>query len=62
MSVPGFTAEASLETTSGLYYTVDIGKDLTGSVYPAMICRERGDGWLECLHESGEWKVYYLMA
>lgn len=41
---------------------VDNGKDLAGSVYPAMICRERGDGWLECLHESGEWKVYYLMA
>ena len=62
MSTPGFTAEGSLQRTGVRYCMASSDTALTGSVHPAMICRERGDGWLECQHVSGQWTLYWMYA
>ena len=62
--LPGWTAEFSFVPSRRCYGgTAEFaGASANKSVLPQMICRERPDGWLECLTKRGRWRIWTAVA
>jgi hypothetical protein len=57
MTMPGFSAEASLRETSGQYRTLSVAEDSRSRVVPAAPCCENCESSHYCIRceETGAW-------
>jgi hypothetical protein len=62
--LPGWTADSCLIAAKHRYCAVTEFPitPANRSILPQMICRERADGWLECLTKRGRWRIWTGMT